>query len=189
MGSFLAPNIEQVISLQPELVLTSPSPGNRNSVEAIERAGVRVGIVSEGSRSLADAFDALTEAARLVGRSERGRVLLAEVRANLDAVQARVSPRQPVRTAMVIDFDPLVLAGPASYLGELIEVAGGANVAAVLGGSGRARDGSFPCGRAEVVIDLSQAARTGDGLARWQRFEDIPAVRNGRVHAGEERCC
>jgi len=25
----------------------------------------------------------------------------------------------------------------------------------------------------------------GDGLLRWQRFSDIPAVRNGRVHAGD----
>jgi iron complex transport system substrate-binding protein len=186
VGSFLAPNIERVIGLEPDLVLTSPSPGNRTSVEAIERAGVRVGVVSEGSRSLEDAFGALSETARLVGRDERGRALLADIRAKLAEVGSRVAGHAPTRVAMVVDFDPLVLAGSASYLGELITLAGGANVADALGGQWPRSSWEFLLVAAPaVIIDLSQAARTGDGLARWRRFGEIPAVRDGRVHAGE----
>jgi iron complex transport system substrate-binding protein len=186
VGSFLAPTIERVISLQPDLVLTSPSPGNRNSVEAIERAGVRVGLVSEGSESLEDALGALAETARLVGRGELGEALVAQVRAHLAHVGLRVARRPALRTALVVDFDPLVLAGSASYLGELIELAGGVNVADALGGKWPRSGWEFLLATApEVIIDLSQAARTGDGLARWQRFAEIPAVRHGRVHAGE----
>jgi iron complex transport system substrate-binding protein len=186
VGSFLAPNVEHVVSLRPDLVLTSPSPGNRNYVEAIQRAGVHVGVVSEGSRSLEDAFGAIAETARLVLRSERGDTLLAGMRSELEAVKKRVAGRPAIRVAMVVDFDPLVLAGPASYLGELIDVAGGTNIAAELGGKWPRSGWEFLLAAApEVVVDLSQAARTGDGLARWRRFEDIPAVKNGRVHAGE----
>src|SRR5262245_54613028 len=127
VGTFLAPVVERVLSIEPDLVLTSPTPGNRNAVEAIEHAGVRVGVVSEGSASIEDGYSSMLEAARLVGRADRGGELVAAIRSRMAELRNRVAHEPVVRVAMVVDFDPLVLAGPSSYLGDLIEAAGGEN--------------------------------------------------------------
>src|SRR5262245_48724548 len=42
VGGYLAPSVESVIGLGPDLVIAVPSPGNREAVRAVERAGVRV---------------------------------------------------------------------------------------------------------------------------------------------------
>ena len=69
VGTFLAPSIESVIALRPDIVITSPTPGNQSPIAALERAGIRVTVVTEGSASIADARLAILETADIVGRS------------------------------------------------------------------------------------------------------------------------
>src|SRR5262245_8206091 len=42
VGGYLTPSVEVVLGARPDLVIAVPSPGNREAVRAIERAGVRV---------------------------------------------------------------------------------------------------------------------------------------------------
>jgi iron complex transport system substrate-binding protein len=184
VGTFLQPVIEQVIHLQPDLVLTSPSPGNKNAVQAIERAGCRVAVVSEGSGSIEDVRESIRQTAAAVGRGEQGAVLVGAIERALDGVRRKVEGRGRPSTIVVIGFEPLVLAGPASYLGELVDIAGGANIAAVQGGKWPRVGWEFLLASApEVILDLTAAMDGGEATARarWSRFSDIPAVASGRV--------
>src|SRR5262249_52973499 len=52
VGGYLAPSVEAVLAAQPDLVIAVPSPGNREAVRSIERAGLRVLVV--GDRRLTD---------------------------------------------------------------------------------------------------------------------------------------
>src|SRR5436853_7612957 len=45
VGGYLAPSVEVTLARRPDLVIAVPSPGNREAVRAIERAGVRVLVV------------------------------------------------------------------------------------------------------------------------------------------------
>src|SRR5881398_571067 len=42
VGGYLAPSVEVTLARRPDLVIAVPSPGNREAVRAVERAGVRV---------------------------------------------------------------------------------------------------------------------------------------------------
>jgi iron complex transport system substrate-binding protein len=182
VGTFLLPVIERVLSLRPDLVITSPSPGNRNAVLAIERAGVRTAVVTEGSGELADLRASITETAAAIASPEKGRALIASIDAELEAVSRAVAgrPRPPV--AVAVGLEPLVLAGPRSYLGELVVIAGGANVADRLGGKWPRSGWELLVAAApEVIIDLSAMDETGSVSSRWSAFPAIPAVRDGRI--------
>src|SRR5438477_3548364 len=89
VGGYLVPSVEAVLGARPELVIAVPSPGNREAVEAIERAGVRVLVVHD--RTLEDLWETMRSVAGAVGVAERGERLVADVRARLDGVRARVS--------------------------------------------------------------------------------------------------
>jgi iron complex transport system substrate-binding protein len=199
VGTFTDPVAEAIIVLRPEIVLTSPSPGNETAVRAIERTGVRVAVVqSEGG--LEEARRAMLEVARHLAVAERGERLVASIDARLETIRERAKPLARPRAAVVIGREPLVLAGPASYLGELVDLAGGTNVAQSIGGRWpRVGMEYLVASSPDVIIDLSvamedpaeepaatgsterEAARARSAAERWAAISDVPAVRNGRV--------
>jgi iron complex transport system substrate-binding protein len=185
VGSFLSPVVESVVALEPDLVLTSPSPGNKNSVDALEGAGINVAVVTEGSASVADVEKSILEVSDLVGRPLEGKAIVGSIESELAAVRKRVAGKKRPATVVVVGHDPLVLAGPGSYLGELVNNGGGRNIADELGGKWPRTSWEYVVSEApEVVIDLSMGseADTGAAMAIWSRYPDIPAVGKGRVH-------
>jgi iron complex transport system substrate-binding protein len=191
VGSFLSPVVEAVIKLEPDLVITSPSPGNRNAVEAIERAGVRVEVVGEGSASIDEIRDTIRRVSKLVGRSLEGELLLDRINSAVSSVRNRVSELKKPTVAVVIGYEPLVLAGPQSYLGDLVGVAGGRNIADEVGGKWPRTGWEFLLAAdPEVIIDASMEeadqAKVATISRRWAQYPSIKAVSDGRVfgHGG-----
>jgi iron complex transport system substrate-binding protein len=186
VGGFLAPVIERVVSLQPDLVITSPSPGNQSGVNAIKAAGIRVLVVRDATLEQLNA--AILQVAAAVGRLDEGRKVVDAIDAELEAVRARVAglPRPPV--ALVVGHRPLVLAGPAGYLGELLNIAGARNVADEAGGAWPVVDPEFLVASApEVLFDVGMGseASSGDPLARWSGWPAMPALLKRRVYASD----
>lgn len=187
-GSFSEPVAEAIVALHPDLVLTSPSPGNETAVRAIERSGVKVAVVG-GDGSVADVKRAILDVGRAAGAAAAAEALVAGLDARLEAVRGRAAALPHPATAVVVGREPLVLAGPASYLGELLALAGGANVADKVGGRWPRVGMEFLVVQApEVLFDLSLSmgenaagGTPGDRTAGWAGASSIPAVAHGRV--------
>ncbi|MFT4569597.1 MAG: iron complex transport system substrate-binding protein [Hyphomicrobiaceae bacterium] len=186
VGTFVAPVAEAVLALNPDLVLTSPTPGNQSAVGALKRAGVRIGVVG-GDASIQEVRRSILRTAALVGAQAEGQELLAAMTADLDWVRAAAAPEPRPLVALVIGSDPLVLAGASSYLGELLELAGAENLGAKLEGRWPRVGMEFLVSESPaVLIDVStpmeseggaQAARTS-----WERFPSLRAVADQRIH-------
>jgi iron complex transport system substrate-binding protein len=88
---------------------------------------------------------AIREVGRLLGRAARAEALVAELAQTRARIRARAAKRRHPRALIAFGFDPLVVAGPASFAAELLEDAGGQNVAA----DGR---GAYPVYSVEAVI-------------------------------------
>jgi len=187
VGTFTEPVAEAIVSLHPDLVLTSPSPGNETAVRAIERTGVKVAVVqSEGG--LREARSAMLEVAALVGAVEAGKRLVARIDSHLAAIQSAAATLDRPVAAIVVGREPLVLAGPGSYLGELLVLAGGTNVADAIGGRWPRVGMEFLVASApEVIFDLSvsmgETLRGTDAAQAWSSLPSLPAVASGRVIA------
>lgn len=183
VGTFLAPVVEAVAALGPDLVLTSPSPGNHEPVAAMQRASLRVEAVPEGSASVQEVLSSIRAIAAIVGASNPSERLIAGIQAELAVVAAKAEGRPRVATAVVVGHDPLVLAGPQSYLGELLVRAGGANVAESLGGKWPRASWEFLfAAQPQVIVDLSMGSEAPAVAARWRQLADLPAVKSGRVY-------
>jgi len=187
VGTFLAPLVEQVIALQPDLVITSPSPGNKTAVEALERAGIGVSVVSEGSASAADVRAAIRQTAALIDADIEAEALVASLDGTLLAIRAAVADLPRPKVAVVVGYDPLILAGPQSYLGDLVAIAGGQNVVTDATAKWPRMSWEFLLAAApEVIIDASsdnEGMSEAESLARhWARFDGLPAVRDHRLY-------
>ena len=179
VGGYLTPSVEAVLAARPDLVIAVPSPGNREAVRAIERAGVRVLVVQD--RQLADLWDSIRAIADALGIPEAGERLAADVRGRLDAVRARVAGRPAARVLLVVGHSPLVVSGGATLQGELIEIAGGTNVAADVGTAWPQVSLELVVARApEVIIDAAMGTDEG-GTALFAGLDTVPAVRDKRI--------
>ncbi|MEJ7602321.1 MAG: helical backbone metal receptor [Kofleriaceae bacterium] len=184
VGSFLAPNIEVIVSLRPTLVILDDVHGATGTV--LGDAGVPS--VACPMHGLPDVKRGLRSVGDKIGRAAEAERWIAQIDAALDAASAKRPGRRP-RVLAVIDrqvngLGNLVGAGPGSWIDELLAVVGAQNVLA-------ASSVKYPKisleevlrAQPEIILDLSYAAR--EEISAWQAA-DVPASKTGRVRALSE---
>lgn len=185
VGGFVNPNAEVILALRPDLVVATPNVGNRTFVERLMAVGARVEVVQ--ARNVAEIDPAIEAIAKAAGVEDAGRALIARVNADLDREQARVASLPRTRTLFCIQVDPLVVAGPGSYPGDLIALAGGENIVPASAGaypnySLEAVVAAAPDAIVQSLMDTRAGTTGGEGLmAYWKRFGTIPAVTKKQV--------
>ena len=179
VGGYLVPSVEMVLAARPDLVVVVPSPGNREPVRAIERAGIPILVV--GERSLAELWASMREIARALELGDAGERLVTRVSHQLDVVRARVAALPVRRVLVVVDHDPLVAVGGGTLQDELLTLAGGANVARDAGSVWPTITLEVVVERApEVIVDAGMSG-TGGAERLFAGLTTVPAVRDGRI--------
>jgi iron complex transport system substrate-binding protein len=181
VGSFLAPNLEVIVSLRPTLVIADDIHGQVEA--ALRDRGLAT--VECPMHALPDVKQALRTVGARLGRATQATAAIEAIDRALDEYAAKRPARHP-RVLAIIDREAgglgnLVAAGPGSWIDELIAVVGGDNVLAASGVR-------YPkisleevlAGDPEVILDLSFAARKS--IDRWNQV-DVTAVKTGRVKA------
>jgi iron complex transport system substrate-binding protein len=179
VGGYLAPSVELVLAAQPDLVVVVPSPGNREAVRAVERAGVRVLVLQD--RTLADLRAGIKELATALEIPDAGERLVGEVDAGLAAVRARVAGQPKPHVLLVVGHRPLIVAGGGTLQDELLTIAGGINVAADAGAAWPAFSVEMLAARApDVILDAAMGSEEGSRTL-FQELAGVPAVQKGRI--------
>jgi iron complex transport system substrate-binding protein len=195
VGALLDINVEMIASLEPDLVLVSGR--SRMITERLENVGLR--FVSLPDTSLDDVFAAITQLGRLCGRTRTAELLVSNLRADLQRLCA--ADRSPHSHSVLIHVGEMRnppgapwVAGPGSYLGELLVMLGHENAAVGL----KRPFGQLPLEEVlavdpEVILELRGAPVGEEGqqasaLAAWAAVGPLKAVRNGdvRVLPGRE---
>lgn len=128
IGGYNDPEPEAVLALHPDVVFVQPAPENRGPVEALARLGVPVEAFP--LQTVGQIEDAMRDIGTLLGRAGRADELVAGIERARSGARAAAARRRRVRALLVFGLEPLVVAGPAGFAGELLEDAGGINAAA-----------------------------------------------------------
>jgi len=182
VGTFLRPNPEAIVRLQPDLVVADDI--HKEAAEALRGAGIDTLLLPmHRLTDLRAAF--LTLGARL-GHPE---IAEARTRAIDDAIAAARARRvgADLRVLIVIDREPgglgnMIGAADGTWMDELVATTGARNV---LAGSPvrypKISAEEIVRGRPDVILDVSYAADPAGALATWRALPDVPAVARGRV--------
>jgi len=187
LGRDLNLELERVLALRPDLVLTSRTlPGHDAIVLELEAAGLRT-LVCEPLR-LADVYDDIARIAAALGVPDRGTALCAAMRAAMPQV---CTPNH--RPGVLVEWWPKPVIAPTrdSWVTDLIELAGGRNPFDERPGK------STPLTDAEIIDAAPDAivmSWCGVPLAKYRRevvrrregWEALTAVREGQIHAVTE---
>lgn len=189
VGALLDPDVERILSLRPDLVLTY---GSQTSLEAqLARAGIKV--FSYRHAGVMGILQGLRDLGAVTGHQEEGARRATELRAQLDAVSARVRSFPRPRTMLVFGRQPqslqqVFVSGGIGFLHDVMEIAGGANVFAdVRRESVQPSQETLLTRAPEVILEVrASRALTPQQLPAerraWAPLASIPAVRNNRIH-------
>ena len=126
VGGGLDPSVEALVALRPDLVLLWEGEQRSPLRGQLEAAG----IATFGLRTTdtTDVYTALARLGALLGRAAEAERLAAQARAELEAVRRSVAGRTPRRVLYVVGISPPMTAGPQTFVGQLLTLAGGRSV-------------------------------------------------------------
>jgi iron complex transport system substrate-binding protein len=188
VGALINPNVETILALEPDLVITY---GTQSLLqEQLAVGGIRqFPFVTGPIDHILGSIRALGNELGLEANSER---LAGEISDTLDRLR-RTRPRDPQKVLLVHSRDLGTLgtfysAGANSYLGELIDIAGGQNLFDDVDENAfqPTLEEVFARGP-EIIVELLPSSAGGEEqiAARrrdWDAMASVPAVANGRVY-------
>ncbi|MBI1895017.1 MAG: ABC transporter substrate-binding protein [Acidobacteria bacterium] len=187
IGGFSSKSIslEKIVSLQPELVVAA---GRIHEPIIAELDRLDIPVVALGAESFDELFRELKMLGTLVGREKATGPLIERLRSRVRAIQEIAETIKPEKrvTAFYLTWDePLTAAGPASYVGQMIEICGGANIISDA-------SSQYPQISLEVLIDrnpdvilaasMGSMRRSVESLRAKPDWSNLKAVRNNRVY-------
>jgi len=181
VGGTKNPSVRQILDLEPDLVITNREENRKQTVVALQTAGVDVWVTFP--RTVRDSVALLRELADLGATEE---AVESVVRPVEEAVRT-AEERRPARGLPVfcpIWKNPWMAVGGETYASSLLELCGGANVFADCGGR------RYPiveleqvvAAAPEVILLPSEPYDFGPRDALELAALTVPAARNGRIH-------
>ena len=126
VGGGLQPNLEILVSLDLDLVIRFAGDSDLATAERLTDLGTpHFAVQPDG---IDDVLTIIGDLGRIMGETEAADLVLREIRDTLDDVARRVAELPEPRVVYLLGGDPPWVAGPGTYIDELMTVAGGNNV-------------------------------------------------------------
>jgi len=173
VGGLEDAQIEQIVSLRPDLVLLGP---RSRAGERLQALGVPV--LSLDARTHADLKRSLQQLGRAMGRPEAAEALIADIERGIDAAAARLPAAWRGRS-VYLELAPGVAAGASSFIGETLSRLGLVNIAGPeLALFPRLNPEQVVRRAPDLVIGPREYLRDAAARPGWS---GLPALQQGRV--------
>lgn len=157
---------EGLLSLAPDLVLTTVDAGPPGVLSQIRGAGVPVSVVPAGATwSAAEAR--ITFVAQALGVADRGQALVAEFRKNRAAAEAKVAQRKTSPRVLFVysrGAGTMMVSGTGTEAAAIIALAGGTNVVTGYQGYRPLTPEALAAARPDVVLMTTMGLESVGGL-------------------------
>lgn len=119
-------NVEEILALEPQVVLLNSMDQSEEQVKQLEENGVKV-VVSTTS-GIESVYTAISLIGKLMGKDAEAEAVIADMQATFDGIRAKASG-EAKKVYFEISPPPyLYTAGSSSYLNELCEICGVENI-------------------------------------------------------------
>ena len=186
VGDYMAPNIEEIIAREPDLVLATNE--HEEAIAQLESQGIAV--VGLDPKNIEDVLATITLVGKLTGQEKEAASLVNEMQKRIKAVTDKtgtLSEAQRPRVFYIIWHDPIWTTGAETFEDELIRMSGGVNIAHDLNGYVDMSLESLIVANPQVII-AGVGMGTGENLPLQfvqteSRLQDIDARQNDRIYS------
>lgn len=183
IGGFSNPSIEKIVSLKPDLILATADGNRKDTVEQMEKLGFPVYVTNPSS--IGGFLGSVLNIGKITNREKEAGKLVARLQEKLNSITRQVRHKKKPRVFFQLGMEPVFTVGKGTLINEMIERAGGMNVAGL-------DSANYPRYSAEGIIGVSPeiiifAPMVNDknfaAVKRfWEKYEEIPAVKHNKIY-------
>ena len=177
-------NLEEILALEPDVVIMATMAQTVDQVEALEKAGVKV-VVSD-AQNLEGVYTAIALIGQITGKNEEAGALASRMRETFAAIREKA---EPSGKTVYFEVSPLEwglwAAGKGTFMDELAEICGLTNAFADVEGWGAISEEDVKDRDPDYIVTTSMYWGEGPtpveeikGRAGW---DSLKAVRNGQI--------
>jgi len=186
IGGFSAKTIsvENIVALKPDLVFVADE-AHQPVIDALTQANIPV--IGVDAKTFEDVYANIELIGRLTGHSADAAVMVQTMQQRVAVVKAKtdaIPAAQRLTVFWEVFDEPLITAGPATFIGQMIDLAGGVNIFADV-------DQEYPEISVEEVVKRNPAVIMGpeshgdkltpEQVAARPGWSEIKAVKDGRI--------
>lgn len=180
IGTLKEPNIEKIIELKPDLVIAS-THFKREVVQKLEELGMKV-VVFYGQESFEGVYDTIEKVGMVLNAKESAEKLVSDMKMKVQDVLDKVKDKPRPSVYYVVSFGKSgdFTAGRDTFIGQMIEMAGGKNAADDVQGWAYSLE-KLVEKRPEIII-CSKYNNSKQGIENANGYKDLEAVKKGKLY-------
>ncbi len=177
-------NLEEILALEPDVVIMATMAQSKDQVDALEQAGVKV-IVSD-AQNLEGVYTAITLIGAVVGKNDEAAALVADMQGCFDRIRAKA---QDTGKTIYFEISPLQwglwAAGKNTFMDELAEICGLTNAFADIDGWGDVSEEQVFARDPDYIVTTSMYWGEGptpvEEILSRAGWDQLKAVQNNQI--------
>jgi len=189
IGGYSDPNIEKIVSLMPDLIVANGT--HLKQIEELEKFGIPSVVIEP--KNIDEMLDSIELVGKATGQHEKATALIDELNERIKKVEDMVS-KVPADNRPKVVYElwhtPIMVAGPGTYVDDIIQRAGGENIA-------KDADKEYPEYSQEMIIaknpDIiifsyhgTSGGETVESIMQRPGWDKINAIKNKKVFYVDE---
>jgi len=190
VGTYLEPNLEKIVTLKPDTVFATESQ-KKETIKKLKELGIKTHVFREG-RSFKEISEQFLQLAKILGKEKKAKEIVKLAEKKIKKIATYDKRHSPVKVFLQLGSEPLITSGQGTFINEIIELAGGINIAATPGrgvNQSGSDQGYFRINREkiiqedpEVIFIFSMGKICEKELKTWLKFKNLKAVKNKRIY-------
>ncbi|AVP63123.1 ABC transporter substrate-binding protein [Clostridium botulinum] len=179
VGGVKDPSIEKITELKPDLVIGG-AHFSKDTVKKLEDLGIKVAVLY-GAEDLDGAYKNIMDISTILGVTEKGQTMVDGMKKKVESVENKVKSLNKPKVYYVVDFGKAdFTAGGDTFIGKMIEKAGGENIAKDTKGWNYSFERIVE-NKPEMII-LSDKYNTKKNFLAADKYKDLAAVKGNKIY-------
>ncbi len=183
VGSYVRLDLEKIVAMKPDLCLATKDGNPKEIIERLDAFNIPVYVVDP--RDMTSVMTTILELGDLLNAGETADAIVRDMKRRIQKIStlAAGTPHK-TRVFFQIGITPIVSAGSSTLIHELIETAGGKNLASGSNSYPRYSREQVLALAPEVIIitPMAKSAAFERTRREWLQWPDLPAAKNDRIH-------
>ncbi|MFT5872071.1 MAG: iron complex transport system substrate-binding protein [Clostridium sp.] len=179
VGSLLQPSIEKIVELKPDVVIASML-FSKDVIKKLEALNIKV-IVLYGEENFTGVYNTMTKLGQVINASEKAQTIIADMKKKVADITNKVANAKKPTVYYVAGFGKSgdFTAGKDTFIGNMIEMAGGKNVAEDAIGWKYSVEKLVE--KNPDILICSKLYDSKKGIEATNGYKDLKAVKSGKL--------
>lgn len=184
VGSFQTPNLELIVDSEPDVIFTAAGI-QEDFIKQFDQLEIKVVVLD--AQNIDQVMNNIRLAGQVSGATTKSTEVVEDIQRRLTSVKDRIASAKTKPTVFFeVWDDPLMTAGPGSFISDLISLAGGTNIAENTTEEFVEYNREMLLAKNPEIYIINSHAHTPEDIKNRPGYAGLSAVRENRVYSIED---